>query len=280
MAATTLTWRLPQPLAREVVVADGQAAVVAGGLVAGDQSTSASYRLDLRNGRVTPGADLRVPVHDAAGALLGGRPVVVGGGNQTEQATVQGLDASGRWHVIGRLPRPRSDLVTVTVGGRLVVIGGYDGVTSPADVLETVDGSHFAKVVRLPVPVRYPAVVVRHGVIWLFGGQHDGQLVNAVQRIDVRRASAQLVGRLPHPLAHAAATVIAGRVLIAGGRTSADAVTSQMWWWVGGGQGLRPAGQLPYPLADTAVLSRAGSVYLIGGETPQLTDRVVRLTAH
>lgn len=278
MVATALKWRLPQPLGREVVVPAGHGAVVAGGLIAGNGSTPASYRLDLSTGRVAAGPNLHVAVHDAAGGRLRGRPVVVGGGGATEQAAVQRLDPTGRWRVIGRLPGPRADLVTVTVGNRLVVMGGYDGVTSPAAVLMTTDGRRFSTVARLPVPVRYPAVVADRGVIWVFGGEHDGRLVKVVQRIDLKSRRASVVGRLPRPLGHAAAMMLAGQVLIAGGRTSADAVTSQMWWWVPGDRAFRPAGALPYPVADAGVLSTAGGAYLIGGETPRLTDRVVRVS--
>jgi N-acetylneuraminic acid mutarotase len=253
--------------------------MVAGGLVEGDQSTAAAYRLNLRTGRVTTEADLEVAVHDAAGARLGGRPLVLGGGNATEQATVQGLSPTGRWIVRGHLPGPRSDLVTATLGDRLVVIGGYNGVRSPAAVLMTSDGRHFSAVAHLPVPVRYPAVVASGGVIWVFGGEHNGRLVAVVQRIDVANRNARIVGRLPHPLGHSAAAAIAGGILIAGGRTSADAVTAQMWWWSTGDHSFHRAGQLPYPVADAGVVSNTGSAYLIGGETPRLTDRVVRLTA-
>lgn len=254
-------------------------AVVAGGLVAGDVSTARSYRVDIRTGRVTPLAQLPVAVHDAAGARLRGHVMVVGGGNATEQGTIQRLAGSGRWRVVGQLPAPRSDLAALTVRGQLVAIGGYDGVTSPDAVLASTNARQFTSVARLPVPVRYPAVVVHRGAIWVFGGEVDGQLTDAVQRIQLGTWRTRVVGRLPHPLGHAAAMVVAGRILVAGGRTSSDSVTAQMWWWDSRGRASRRAGRLPYPLADAGVVRARGGGYLLGGETPQLTDRVVRVTA-
>ena len=44
--------------------------LVAGGLLAGDQSTDRVVRVDLAQGQVTPVPALAVPVHDVAGGLV------------------------------------------------------------------------------------------------------------------------------------------------------------------------------------------------------------------
>jgi len=252
--------------------------VVAGGLLAGDVSSAASYTLDLGTGRAAALHDLPTAVHDTAGARIGGRDVVVGGGNASEQSVLQSRTGT-RWRTTGRLPGARSDLSTVTVGATTYVVGGYDG-TSPAvpQVLASGDGRRWRTVGRLPVPVRYAATVARGGAIWVLGGEVSGHMVDAVQRIDAGTGRARVVGHLPRPLGHAAAVVLAGRVLVAGGRTTQDALTARMWWFDPAARTFTRAGRLPTPLADSAVATAGGSAYLVGGETPAFSDRVVRLS--
>ena len=131
-----------------------------------------------------------VPTHDAAGATLGGRTFVFGGGEQSSVATVQESRRGrrpphGTATVAGRLPGPRSDLVAVTRGGTAYLLGGYDGAGYDATVLATRDGRHFTVAARLAVPVRYPAVAVLGSQIWVFGGQTSHGITNDIQRISL-----------------------------------------------------------------------------------------------
>ncbi|HEY6934936.1 MAG TPA: hypothetical protein VI452_16155 [Marmoricola sp.] len=274
-----LAWRLPGPLAREAVVrlADRRHVVVAGGLLPGDTSTPATWVLDLRSGRVTRGRPLRVPVHDTAGALVHGRPVVLGGGNAAEQAVVQVRTAHG-WRVRGRLPAARSDLAAVTVDGRTLVVGGYDG-SSPAlgAVLSSTDGVHWKRWGRLPLPVRYPGVATTGGHVWVFGGERNGAEVGAVQRLDLATGRARVVAHLPHPLGHEAAVALGSRILVVGGRTSGSTLTSRMWWFDPATRRFRAAGRLPHRLADSAVVAAHDEAWLVGGETPAFSTRVLRV---
>jgi hypothetical protein len=275
-----LPGHLPVPLAREAVLDPrGTGPVtVAGGLLAGDTSSSATYVLDLATGSATASGQLPVAVHDTAGAVVQGRGLVLGGGNASEQAVVQSRGPGG-WRTVGRLPSPRSDLTAVSGGGgRVLVLGGYDG-TSPAlaDVLVSRDGRRWRTFARLPVPVRYAATAVAGGAVWSFGGERDGAMTDVVQRVDLRTGQAAVVHHLRHPLGHAVAVPLGGRVLLIGGRLTTDRLTSRMWWFDDNTRRLTPAGRLGRPLADSAVVSRGSTAYLVGGETPALSDRVLRL---
>lgn len=273
-------WHLPRAVGREAAVGGPRGVVVAGGLV-GDQSSPSSYRLELGTGRVTGMPNLPVAVHDAAGAVDRGRPEVLGGGNATEQDVVQRLGPGGAWTIARRLPTPRSDLVSATVGGRVFVIGGYDA-TTPAvpDILVSDRGRRWMVFGRLQVPVRYAAAAVADGAIWVFGGERSGAMVDAVQRVDLRTGRVRVVARLPRPVGHAAAVALGSRILVVGGRATDGAVTAATWWFTPSVGSFRRAARLPYPLADTAVVTAVGAAYLLGGETPQLSDKVLRLTLH
>ena len=270
--------RLPFPVAREALVPLGRGRYLsAGGLVAGDSSTGQAFVLDTRSLTTHPAPAMAVPVHDTAGVLLGGRPLVVGGGNSSEQDVVQARDGTG-WQVIGHLPQPRSDLSVAVLGSRMLVLGGYDGSsTAMPQVLASVDGTSWRSVGTLPVPMRYAAVAVAEGQVWLFGGERAGVEQRAVQEIDPD-GHARVVARLPVPLGHAAAIPIGGRILLAGGRLGPDQPTDRMWWFDPHTGRFTRAGRLPVPLADAAVALDGDRAWLVGGETPGLSDRVWSLS--
>lgn len=273
-----MPWRLPGPIAREAVLPVSRSRVlVAGGLLSGDTSSATTYTLDLASGQAHRRRPLPVPVHDTAGALVDGHLVVIGGGNAAEQSVVQAR--TGRaWTTVGHLPQPRSDLAAVVTGGRVLVIGGYDGAT-PAlgNVLSSRDGVHWQRVARLRQPVRYAGVAVLGDAVWVFGGERNGVMVPTVQRISLRSGLVRVVGRLPHPVGHEAAAVLGGRILLAGGRTSADALTSRMWWFDPATRRFAAAGRLPHRLADSAVVQGQNTAWLVGGETPGFSAQVLKI---
>jgi hypothetical protein len=277
LVVRTMSWRLPTPLAREAVVSVHGRIVVAGGLVTGDESTAVAYRIDPGTGRVQPLRSMPVPVHDTAGVLLGNRPVVVGGGNATEQDVVQ-VRRPGGWSVAGRIPQARSDLTAVTIGDRALVLGGYDARTPAVpSILSSRDGVHWSTIGALQVPVRYAAGVVSGGAVWAFGGERAGVEQRVVQRIDPATGRASVVAHLPHPLGHASAIALGRRILLVGGRVDANTPTDRMWWFDPTSHRFAHAGRLPMPLADSAVAVDGTEVYLVGGESPSVSDRVLRV---
>src|SRR5438067_13486878 len=64
--------RLPAPVSRAVVVAEGDRLIVLGGLSAGSSSVAGVYRVDPSTGASEHLGDLAVATHDAAGARIGG----------------------------------------------------------------------------------------------------------------------------------------------------------------------------------------------------------------
>ncbi|MDQ6686043.1 MAG: kelch repeat-containing protein [Actinomycetota bacterium] len=282
--ASTLGWTLPAPTARQALVPDGPATVVlAGGMLPDGTSTDRAVRISLPNGRSHPLPRLAVPVHDAAGGRYAGKVAVFGGGNATEQAVVQVL-AGRRWQRAGSLPTTRSDLSVVATPAGTLVLGGYDGVGTPLAILRHSATSGLHGVGRLAVGVRYAATVLVGSSVYVFGGEVSGHELGQVQRFDVRPGGVarvgrvSVVGRLPHPLGHAMAAVFGDRVLLMGGRTSADQQTGAMWWYDPATGRFSHAGRLPRPLSDAAVATVGHSAYLLGGEDPNVTGLVVRVT--
>ncbi len=273
--ARTASWTLPVASARQAVVPLGHGRVlVAGGLVAGDASTGRVSEVDLASGRARAMPELAVPVHDVAGALAGGIPLVIGGGNATEQDVVQALRGRA-WQVVGHLPTTRSDLAAVSDGTDALVIGGYDGVGTPTTVLRvSADGSVHPEG-RLVRGLRYAAAAVAGRTAYLFGGEVLGRELDVVQAVDLRTGRTRVAGRLPVPIGHAMAAAVGGRILLMGGRTSPDRQTAAMWWFDPASAGFSRAGTLPVPVSDAAVGTEGRRVWLLGGEDPSVTDHVV-----
>lgn len=195
--------------------------MLAGGLTASDVSLGAVVRLDPETGALTPLGSLATPVHDAAGAILGERLVIFGGGGSSSLDTVQAFDlTNGASSVIGHLPGPRSDLAAAVVGGSVYVIGGYDDSTPRREIYATTDGSTYRKVADLPVGLRYPGVTVVGRKIIIAGGQTASGASVAVLVFDPATRQVTKLATLPTPIGHAAVFPMGGRIYIVGGLTA------------------------------------------------------------
>jgi outer membrane protein assembly factor BamB len=142
-------------------------------------------------------------------------------------------------------------------------------------VLATTDGVHFTSVVKLRVPVRYPAVVADGGMVYAFGGEISatGSALSAtdvIQRIDPATHTAVVVGHLPQPLYGAAAFVIGGTVYVAGGQIPGGPTLTHIDAFVPSTGTVLNAGLLPQAEAFggyTTVPSAHGAIgYIVGGE--------------
>jgi hypothetical protein len=265
LQAMPAPYQLPEALSREAVLPVGNGLLIAGGLTRPDATADAVTWLNPVTGATRVVGRLAAPVQDAAGAVLGGRAYVFGGGVSGGTATVQAVGPDPGTGVVGRLPAGRSDAVGVTAGTVAYLIGGYDGTTLNPAVLATTDGRHFRVAARLPVPVRYAAAAAGADGIWVFGGQTASGATDVIQRIDPADGKAVVAGHLPRPLLGAAAISLDGRIYVAGGAT-AEAVSQVIYRFDPATSRVTPAGVLPVPVAYAAGAVAGGVAYLIGGE--------------
>jgi len=269
-------WQLTTAVSRAVVlplvVPGGTHIGLFGGLGPGSITSSAITDIDPATGKAVKVATLPKGVHDAAGAGIGSASFVFGGGAATESAGVQKLsiDAAGKatTSTAGTLPTKRADLVAVAAGGRVIVLGGFDGTHWLPSVLETTDGSTFTTIAQLTTPVRYPAVTVADNKIYVFGGELTGSQADAtvVQAIDLETHAVTVAGQLPGGLSHASAATLNGVMYIFGGRSGGQAVDVVSAFDPRTGQ-LRTVGHLPAPTSDMGIATVGQTTYLVGGET-------------
>ena len=263
-----LPWQLAAPLSREVVLPRAgtrHELVVLGGLTSGDVSTNGVDVLDTRTGRIVPHGSLLQATHDAAGAALGARQLVIGGGTATAAGGTQ-IVAGGKTTRSGA-PGTRADAGAVTIGNTVYVVGGYDGSAMDAEVTSTTDGHSYRAVAALPVALRYPALAVLGSQIYVFGGlRANGHPSNAVQLVDPANRTAHVVGHLPKALDGAAAGVLGGTIYLAGGRTAAGP-TSAVYAFQPGNASFLRAGSLRIPTAYAGAAVSDGRLWIVGGES-------------
>lgn len=271
--------RLPSARSRAVALSLGPGILVCGGLTSAGTTTGSILGIDLRSGRVSEAGTLATPVHDAGGSVLGGSGFIVGGGAAGPESVVQAVDPSAATRALGQLPAVRADLVAVSVGGELVVVGGGTPARPDPSILATSDGSTFRVVGRLAVGVRYPAIAVLGGSIYVIGGSTPGGDTAVIQAVDPGSGAVRIAGHLPHALSHASALVVGGALLIAGGREAGRAQVAVMRFDPASGV-VTTVGRLPYAVSDTAAVVVDGIGYLIGGEALASLASIITITPH
>lgn len=309
IVSTLATWRLTAPISRAVVVPGpagaGRALIILGGETTGGVSASGAFGLDVTSGALTQVGDLMTATDDAAGAVIGGQAVVFGGASAPEPgvppaaaASVQDLSdtvdsiAAGaaipRSAVLGSLSPPRAAATAVTTGPVTYLVGGSDGASPDAAIMATTDGRHFAAVASLPVPVLYPAVAVLGHSLYVFGGlaaagADAGRPVNTIQVVDLTHGRVTDSHHLPEPLAAAAAVVLGGHILLAGGDTVAPATGASpttgtaagspttsvpdVWWFEPSSGSCRMVGHLPVAVSHAGLAVVGPTAWLVGGES-------------
>ena len=273
LQVTVASWQLPAPLSRSVALAvDGNLDLFGGLTGTGSTTTPAIVQLDPATGHSENIGTLPVPVHDAAGAAIGSRYFVFGGGASTLTASVQTFspDSGAKTPstaVAGQLPAQRADLATAMApDGTVYIAGGYDGTNFSPDVLSTRNGTSFSVTAQLPVPVRYPALAVSAGKLWVIGGETAaGADTDSIQTVDLKSHAASVAGHLPEPLSHAAAATLNNNVYLFGGRSGGNARDTVLEL-DSSRAAFSQVSSLPIPESDMSAVPVGETVYLLGGE--------------
>ena len=208
---------LPWARSRAVALAFGSAILLCGGLASDGTTSGLIVRIDLQSARASVIGALAAPVHDAGAAVLGGSGFIFGGGAAAPSSVAQRVGATGASSIVGELPASRADLASVAVDGELIVIGGGTPARDDARVLATTDGHTFRLVALLDVGVRYPAVAVAAGLVYVIGGRADTGDSDLIQAVDPGSGATRIVGHLAHGLSHASAFVVGDELIVAGG---------------------------------------------------------------
>ena len=272
LTVAAATWHLSAPLSRVTVLPVNGNLAVFGGRTSANTTSKSVIQIDPATGIGQEVAQLPTPVHDAAGAVIGGSYFIFGGGSTALSAAVQEFVPTAPANkltgsVVAQLPSRRADMVAASATGQVLVVGGFDGTKWSAGILKTSDGTAFTTVAQLLTPVRYPAAAVLNGKVFVVGGEiaPNGSDSPAVQQIDMQTYAMTAVGQLPAGLSHAVAATVNGAIYVFGGRSGGHALDGISVLDPATGQ-LRLVGHLPTPTSDMGIAVIGQTVYLVGGE--------------
>jgi hypothetical protein len=210
----------------------------------------------------------------AAVALPDGNLVVLGGlvGGSPSNELLIGPPSHLR--SAGRLPVATHDAAAALAGGRVLLFGGGETVSTNAVIqVDPVTGS--ARPARsLFEPLSDLAAVDAGHAIYLVGGYTGTEFASAVLRVG-RNDSATTVARLPAGLRYAGVAALGRRIYAAGwgrpisgpgvvpppGHTDAILAIDPI------AGSVRRIGRLPAPAAHAPLVALGGSLYLIGGRS-------------
>lgn len=191
-----------------------------------------------------------------------------------------GLAAGARgvaldWETRAALPAPRSEVAAASVGGEVVVLGGFiaDGGTSNRVDAYSPARDAWRRLPDLPVAVNHAMAVGVRGRLYVFGGYTvDGVALRSAYVLQGTRWRA--LRRMPFPRAAAGVGVAGRRIVVAGGvgegrRLARNALVydlrEQRWSVVVG----------PTPREHLGVTSLGGTVYAVGGRTAGLNTNLL-----
>lgn len=268
-----VSWTLPFPISREVLLTDGHVLVGLGGLNAAKVSSPAVFSIDPTSGAAKALGMLSPAVHDAAGGFLSGKYFVFAGGTGGTPAItniVQSMSTDGGTaQNAGMLPQARADLAAAVVDNTAYVMAGsQESQSFFPSVLASTDGATWRAAGNITTPVRYPAIAAANGAVYLFGGvTSNGTDTAAVQRYDPKTGATTVIAQLPAPTSHASAVALGNSIYVLGGIIG-NTVSSQVLRVDIGTGAVTPAGSLPAPLSDAAVATIGPIAYLAGGQGP------------
>lgn len=254
---------LPEARSGIAAATVGASIVVSGGLSPAGTSTDTVYRLPT-GGTSSSAAVLPGPVHDAAATAVAGRLLLFGGGRfEGSNRIVSVLPGPPR--TIGTLPQALSDLDAVTIGPLAYVLGGWNGVTTNAQIYAVTPSGRASRVGRLRLGVRYPAAAALGNRLIVAGGETtSGAPTRQAWSFDPTTSRIARLPDLPVATDHAAAATLAGRVYVLG-RLRDGAFTDAIVSWSPGERSWHRAGHLPSAQADFGAVSFDGGIVTIGG---------------
>lgn len=155
-----------------------------------------------------------------------------------------GLDewanGSARWENAAALPAPRNQFSTVTIDGRVYVIGGqfhHDSMQLDQPRVDIYDPEtdSWSRGPQLPKGHSHSegGTFVSGGRIYMVGGHTTPEGGRKQIDPDILALTPggewELVGKLPMPLSSPAAAIIAGKLYVAGGSPNGYSVQADMW---------------------------------------------------
>ena len=274
----TARFRLPAPVERTVAAAWQGRILIAGGLDTADQSTTGVFVLHSRAGTLHSLGALPQPVHDAAGAVIGGVLYVFGGGVTTSSDAVQAFDPiSRRSWIAARLPRPLFDLAAAPLNA--CHLSGRRLRRAHATARDPRHPRRSPLHARRPAAHRAPLPGGRRRPGQARGRRRPDRERPLRRRLRLRPCTRarRIACRRPAPVAHAAAVVRGHMLYLLGGIDAAGAPTGAITAVNLSTHTVRRLARTIAPRADAASAQLGETTLLIGGRNTHTLATVLEI---
>ncbi|HET9673163.1 MAG TPA: kelch repeat-containing protein [Gaiellaceae bacterium] len=181
-----------------------------------------------------------------------------------------------RWTVVTRLPQGLNAPAAVVLGGKIYVIGGFDGTSNvPTDRVDVYDlaSRAWGRAAPLPAPRGGHAAVALDGKIHVLGGGNEVSTLADHSVYDPATNRWSRLASLRRSKGSPAAVVFGGRIYSVGGR-SGNLDYGDVDIYDAGGDRWTRGPSIPPRGTHGAVVYR-GSLYAFGGES-QATGRTLK----
>ena len=249
------TWKriqdLPSAITHMNMVLDGRTVWFAGGFKDGYKGHTIAevWNYDIDKDRYTA-APLLPETRGGGGLALVDRKLHYMGGVKADRDTdaedhwvldlEQWATRNARWEKAAPLPAPRNQFSSVTVNGKIYVIGGqfhHDSgqIDQPRVDIYDPKSNSWSRGPQLPKGHSHSegGTFVSNGRIYMVGGHTTPEGGRKQIDADILALTPgekwEVVGKLPMPLSSPAAAIIGGKLYVAGGSPNGSSVQGLMW---------------------------------------------------
>ena len=147
----------------------------------------------------------------------------------------------GKWRMAKALPQPQGEIVSVVIGKKWYVFGGYDGPNVQArGIVYEYDASAdtWTEKKKMQIPAHHPSAVAVNGKIYVFGGfvgrpgTKVWQPISSAMMYDPETDSWKELAPMPTPRGSAQAVAVGGKIYVIGGAHAnipGKAMTEPLW---------------------------------------------------
>ena len=238
------TYLTPMPTARQEVAAvaySGRVWVV-GGFGPGAEPVPTVEMYDPAQNLWETRAELPVPIHHPAAAVVGERLFVIGGytGGRVRweplDTVYEFVPARERWEPRAPMPTPRGALAVAVLNGRIHALGGSGESVSNAHEVYDPAANRWTKLNAMPTARDHLAAVAFQGRVWALGGRASfaGAQYANVEIYDPATDSWRTGEPLPAGRGGLAAVAMSDRILVFGGEAPLRIFNATEMWETAG----------------------------------------------
>jgi N-acetylneuraminic acid mutarotase len=209
-----------------------------------------------------------------------------GGAGAADSGNGVGVDAgASRWIELAPLPAPRQETAVVTLGGEVIVIGGFSGQAGEVAAAAAYDpkGNRWRELQDLPRPLHHANAAVVDGQLYVLGALSTNTFtaIGEAWRYDPGTDEWSAVTAMPAGSERGSAVVgvIDGKVYVAGGFRAGKSVADHSVFDPSAGAGGTWTALAPLPEVRDHLVGGAarGKLVAIGGRQDGIENRTGRV---